>query len=251
METVVQESTDAISEVEMIYTKEGLWKVIDNLPTAIAVVDQSINLVLVNRIIETMLNKKRFQLIGKVGGDAIGCLHRLDSPKGCGFGKQCLECKLRRTIEKTFEKMQPFRMVGITMALEGVGERYLRISTLPFSLDQKRVVLLAMEDLTEIKILEQEKMAKVKLSAAIKTAGAVCHEINQPLMIIMGYVDLLFDSLPPDSSDKEKLAAIKKQVERLGNITGKLMDITTFKTKKYLDTEIIDLDASSQREPKE
>ena len=244
---VAQDRTIPKGKVEDIYTSEGLWKVIDNLPMAIAVIDADINIVLTNQIIEKFLNKTRFQMVGKVGGDAIGCIHRLDSPKGCGFGKLCFECKLRRTIQNTFKKDQPIRMVGVFMTLEGIGGRHLRISTLPLALHQKRVVLLAMEDLTEMKAHEKDAMEKARLSAAIKTAGAVCHEINQPLMVIMGYVDLLSDSLSPDSSELEKLAAIKTEVKRLGSITGKLMDITTFKTKKYLNTEIIDLDASSQR----
>lgn len=231
-----------------IFTTESLLEVIDALPLAIAVIDHNVNFVLVNQMIGSFVSKKKYDLIGSVGGNAIGCVHRLDAPKGCGFGTVCLECKLRGTIQRTFKEGRPFSMIGLSMTLEKLGERYLRISTLPLILDREPVVLLAMEDLTEIKRHEREMMEKTKLSAAVKTAGAVCHEINQPLMIILGYVDLLLETQPEDSMEREKLQAIKTQAERLGTITGKLMDITSFKTKKYLNSEIVDLDASSAPE---
>jgi len=91
-------------------------------------------------------------------------------------------------------------------------------------------------------------MEKEKLSAVIQTAGAVCHEMNQPLMVILGFAELLLEDLQEDGSQKENLKEIKKQVERLGSITRKLMSITRYKTKGYLNAEIIDIDAASEFE---
>jgi signal transduction histidine kinase len=107
------------------------------------------------------------------------------------------------------------------------------------------VVLLAIEDITEIKKHEQTAREKKTLSAVIQTAGAVCHEMNQPLMAILGFTELLQEDMQEDGVQKDNLKEIKKQVERLGSITSKLMTIARYRTKRYLSTEIIDIDAAS------
>jgi PAS domain S-box-containing protein len=45
---------------------------------------------------EEMLND------GKVGG-VVGCLNSFEDPKGCGFGKHCWDCNLRKAMSDTFE----------------------------------------------------------------------------------------------------------------------------------------------------
>ncbi len=219
--------------------------IIDALPLAIAVIDEDRAVRLANSAAYLFVNKNEEELIGQIGGEAFGCIHHDDVPKGCGFGKECLKCKLRKTLLDTIEKQEMQHMVETTMVLKGHGERHLRISTLPMNLDRSRVVLLAIEDITMAKKHEQTVLEKEKLSAAIKTAGAVCHEINQPLMVILGHAELLLETMPDDAPGYSGLKEIKEQTEKLGNITRKLMTITQYKTKKYLQTEIVDIDASS------
>ncbi len=234
-----------ILDESKIYTKEGLLEVINALPLAIAVIDSNRAVALANKSTYLFTNKDQLQLIGHVGGEAFGCIHHDDVPEGCGFGSECLKCKLRTTVLNTMEQKEPQHMVETVMIFKNHGERHLRISTLPMMLGGDEVVLLAIEDITEIKKHEQTAIEKQKLSAVMQTAGAVCHEMNQPLMVILGFAELLLEDLQEDGSQKENLKEIKKQVERLGSITRKLMTITRYKTKGYLNAEIIDIDAAS------
>lgn len=135
-------------------------------------------------------------------------------------------------------------MIETTMVFMHHGEMHIRVSTLPMSLNEEEVTLLAIEDITEAKKHEQILLEKEKLSVVLKTAGAVCHEINQPLMIISGLSDLLLFELK-DGAVEKNLLKLKKQIDRLGLITKKLMKITKVETKPYLNGEIIDIDASS------
>ena len=91
-------------------------------------------------------------------------------------------------------------------------------------------------------------MEKEKLQAVFETAGAVCHEMNQPLQTITGYLDLIMMDNNPDTSPQlqECLRVIRGQINRMGAITRKLMRITTYETREYLEgTKIIDLEKSS------
>jgi PAS domain-containing protein len=228
-----------------VYTKESLLDIIEALPLAIAVIDKNRRVALANQKTYLFVNKDESRLIGHVGGEAFGCAHHDDVPEGCGFGKDCLKCGLRLTVHETMDKKKALSGVETTMAFKGLGIRHLRISTSPLTLNREAVVLLAIEDMTEARHHEQIRLEKEKLAAVLKTTGGICHELNQPLMAILGFSDLLLEDLPTDDLQRLNLIEIKAQVERLGLITTKLMSITRFKTKKYLSGEIIDIHAAS------
>jgi len=85
---------------------------------------------------------------------------------------------------------------------------------------------------------------KEKMQGVLEMAGAICHELNQPLMAISGYSELLLMDLPEDKFQHKSIKKIKEQVDRVGNITKKLMCITRYKTKNYLNKNIIDINAA-------
>jgi len=90
---------------------------------------------------------------------------------------------------------------------------------------------------------------KEKLQGVLEMAGAVCHELNQPLMAISGYSELLLMDMPEDKIQHKSLKKIKQQVDRVGDITKKLMCITRYKTKSYLNKNIIDINAATANKP--
>ncbi|WP_027363039.1 histidine kinase dimerization/phospho-acceptor domain-containing protein [Desulfospira joergensenii] len=230
-----------------IHTSESLLKVIDALPISIAVINKNRTILLANEATSTFLGKDKSHILGQVSGKAFGCIHHDDAPEGCGFGSDCSKCILRQTVLDTEILQKPHHMVETSMIFKEFGERHLKIFTLPILLDKERVVLLSLEDMTEAKEHERTLVEKEKLSAVMKTLGAVCHEINQPLMIVQGLTEIMMQDLPEGHGQTENLMKIKEQVERMGSITKKLMTITKYRTKPYLKGEIIDIDSSSSR----
>lgn len=101
-------------------------------------------------------------------------------------------------------------------------------------------------DLTEKNKAAQDRMQKEKLEGVLETAGAVCHEFNQPLQAISGYTEMMADQL----GDHKAAAYIEKlttQIERMRDITDKLQGVTRVEVTEYAgDTKIIDLQRSSQ-----
>jgi CheY-like chemotaxis protein len=93
---------------------------------------------------------------------------------------------------------------------------------------------------------ESERIYREKLQAVLETAGAICHELNQPMMAISGHTELLMDTLDRDDPTYIKMEKIKSQVERMSEITQKLMGITRYETKDYVHGErIVDIEKSS------
>lgn len=93
---------------------------------------------------------------------------------------------------------------------------------------------------------ETERIYREKLQAVLETTGAVCHELNQPMMALSGHTELLMNTLDPGDPIYLQIAKIKAQVERMGTITQKLLGITRYETRDYVKgTRIVDIDKSS------
>lgn len=98
---------------------------------------------------------------------------------------------------------------------------------------------------------EAERIEFERLQGVLEMAGAVCHELNQPLQSIMGYSQLLQLDAPDGFTRGDYLKKIVNQVERMKEITGKLMGITRYETVEYLNgSKIIDIERSSARQQK-
>ena len=76
-------------------------------------------------------------------------------------------------------------------------------------------------------------------------AGAVCHELNQPLMAMSGYLELLSMEISDKPAIIKRVDKVSNQVQRISEITSKLMSITRYETKKYLRDHIVDIEKSS------
>ncbi len=227
------------------YTRDGLLEIINALPLAISVIDQTRSVVLANKVTQEFTNKNKDQLIGQVGGKAFACINHGKTPQGCGFGKDCIKCKLNIALEETLKKRLSCQMIETTMVFEKKGERVLRFSTQPLNLAGQEVALLSIEDLTEIRTHERVRLEKEKLAAVLETTGAVCHELSQPLQVIMGYCDILAEYKSLNKETSNALAAINKEIKKLANLTHDLTNITRYKTKPYLRSKIIDIAKSS------
>jgi len=105
-------------------------------------------------------------------------------------------------------------------------------------------------DISQRKSVEKEKYERERLQGVLEMAGAVCHEINQPLQAILGYSELLMIGSEPDTSEEININSIKSQASRLGRITQKLSNITHYRTVDYPgNTKIVDIwGASSDTE---
>jgi PAS domain S-box-containing protein len=103
-----------------------------------------------------------------------------------------------------------------------------------------------MLDLTEKNRAARDRAQKEKFQGVLETAGAVCHELNQPLQVISGYAELMLVELNPDEKHYGLAQQILAQVERIADITGKLQKITRYKTLDYgRNAKIIDIHQSS------
>ena len=99
-------------------------------------------------------------------------------------------------------------------------------------------------DITARKREENERLEKERIQGVLETAGAACHELNQPLQFIYYLLNEIAEENPKSKSVKE----MKKQCDRLREITSKLESLTTYETTDYIQgSQIIDIHKASKK----
>ena len=156
----------------------------------------------------------------------------------------------RDSKEKASEKMN-LAYEGNTQVFEWLHKRftgehfYAEVTLNRILLKGKAYLQAIVRDISHRKELETEQKRHERLQGALETAGAVCHELSQPIQAISGNFELIKMKIEDDSPYLQKIENIQTQIDRVGEITKKLMRITKYQTRRYLDGEIIDIDKSS------
>jgi signal transduction histidine kinase len=92
----------------------------------------------------------------------------------------------------------------------------------------------------------KKQLRRRKLEGVLEMAGAVCHEMNQPMQIILGNSDLLLMHIPENNQLTDKIKKIRVGIDRMRIITGKIKNITKYETKDYIGgIKIIDIEKAS------
>jgi len=94
------------------------------------------------------------------------------------------------------------------------------------------VAIVTVDDMTEYKKRE-------RLEAVIETVGTICHELNQPLTVLTGQLELM----EIDIGEYERISVFREQVDRMGQITKRLRKLRYYATKSHIDdtARILDL----------
>ena len=83
----------------------------------------------------------------------------------------------------------------------------------------------------ERQIASREGAESDKLVGALEMAGTVCHKLNQPMQVILGYASMVTSG---DISEPDQICEIIKMIEdetrRMGIITKNLMGITKYRS---------------------
>jgi hypothetical protein len=126
--------------------------ILDAIPLAVMVVDDDLAIVDLNRGAEQFLSKTKEKVLRKRGGEALNCIHSTDVPEGCGHGPQCHACVIRNSVQKASggDAVQRHPTNAEFVVGDAVRNTALLISTSPIRLYGKALVLLVLEDMTEL-----------------------------------------------------------------------------------------------------
>ena len=91
-------------------------------------------------------------VIRRRAGDILHCVHSHDSAKGCGRAPSCSKCIIRNSVTEAFDGQRVVRRRTKIDIIKGAGkiEIYALITTSPFIFQDRTLVLLVIEDISEI-----------------------------------------------------------------------------------------------------
>ncbi len=93
---------------------------------------------------------------------------------------------------------------------------------------------------------EEQLRQHEKMEGIMEMAGAVCHELNQPLQTILGNSEIMLLDLAPDHPLSKRLKNIQEQVKRMAKTTRNLIKITRYETKQFPQGKVIDIDRAAK-----
>lgn len=95
--------------------------------------------------------------------------------------------------------------------------------------------------------MERERAEEERFRGVLEMAGAACHELSQPLQVVLGLSQLIGSSISKDDPLYEKLEKMNLQIDKMGGIIQKIMNLTTYETREYLKgvSRIIDIEKAS------
>jgi len=210
--------------------EQFLSAVFDSIQDGICVLDNDLNVIRVNR---TMKHFYAYALPLE-GKKCYTAYHRRDEP--------CDDCPVLRAI-----RTGKLEREEVPYPVKGGATGTLELFAFPMFDDsgQPSGVVEYIRDITERKQAESALGERERMQGVLEMAGAVCHEMNQPLMVISGITELMAMDMPDDDLLFDKISKITEQAGKLGRITRKLMSITKYETKDYLERRIIDIEKSS------
>ncbi len=110
----------------------------------------------------------------------------------------------------------------------------------------------ACTDLTHIKALEEEIVKQQKVLAIAELGGAASHELNQPLTVALGRIQLIQRRQGKHGPYERELRHVERELERMAQMVRRIGQITRYETAPYVGAvRILDLEGSVIKASKE
>ena len=131
--------------------------ILDTIPAPIFVVDEDVQILGCNQAVFQMLAQEPELVIRRRAGEVLHCLHATEVPEGCGRSGFCGDCLIRNSVREAVQGRQVVRKRARVELLAGgtVMEAYLLVTTGPLVYRGQTLVLLILEDISELMELKK------------------------------------------------------------------------------------------------
>ncbi len=114
------------------------------------------------------------------------------------------------------------------------------------NLGEVKEVAVLFLDITKAKAAQKALIEQERLKGVLEMAGAVAHELSQPVQGILGWGEIILKNIDKTDPNYDILQRICAQIETIGQLISRLTSITRYVTKDYPgSTGIIDIEKAS------
>ncbi len=126
-------------------------EIMDSIPVPIFLVDDDVRILDLNSAASSAFGVLKDAIYLRRGGEVLHCLHSLDVPEGCGRGPACKSCVIRNSVASSVNGTGTTRRrMKFEIGDPHRKEMELMITANPLPHSDGKVVLLIVEDITEL-----------------------------------------------------------------------------------------------------
>ncbi|UCE48746.1 MAG: response regulator [Phycisphaerales bacterium] len=215
-------------EDELSRRQRNLEAIFNTVPVGMLLVDENTVITCVNDAIKRKVQRDYPQIINRQIGPALGCIYVTDGDVECGRTQACEACLYQQIIERVLETRHSVRDVETNPTLRIRGEQvelWLRLSAGPVSIDGRKYVAIALDDITELKKAETRQAQLLKEventnKELCDFASIVSHDLKAPLRGIRTLAGWIAD----DYADKLGDAGLK-QINELTSRVDRMYEL--------------------------
>ena len=237
---------------ECLFDKADFLKnLFDAVPSLLFVVDREVRIHHLNAAALKLLNVDPEAVLLNRDGDAMQCIHSFETPEGCGHAAHCRQCVIRNSVTKAFQGEKIHRETTKMELLRDGGtlEIHFMVTASPLRYGGRDFALLIMEDITNLKKIEEElQQQAAQLEAANRELEAfsysVSHDLKAPLRSICGFSDALMEDFAAglDEQARDYLTRIRSAGLRMSDLVDDMLALSRV-TQNEMRREEVDLSA--------
>jgi signal transduction histidine kinase len=210
-------------------TNELLNMVLENINSAIFLVDDKNCVVSVNNSGSILFSKPAEKMIGELCGNAIGCINPYYYKLDCGTTPKCKNCSIRQSIRASVDEFKPTTRVILkrTFVLNDIEIPKIFIySTRLITVAGLNYVIVIIDDITEAE--KQHEMLINLGEEKNRFIGIAAHDIRNPLSIIQMYAKTYLDFYQKNLTEQQLgfLETIIKKSDYAIKLLEDLLDIS-------------------------
>jgi len=168
-------------------SQEFLNIVLDQINSAIFVVDQDHVIKSFNNALAKLFKIEEKEIIDQLLGNALGCVFTVQENKKCMTTQNCSHCEIRKAVSGVMRNSPTPRQI-LTREFQIDGQYVLKhfyFMVQPVKYKDQNMAIIIMDDLTE---LEEKKAHLEKLNELKnKFLGIAAHDLRNPISIINMY----------------------------------------------------------------
>ena len=226
-----------------------LRTVLDASPTAFFVVDTGVRILDMNLAGLQMSGSPPGVTLRRLCGEVLHCIRSERSDEECGNTEFCPTCVIRNAVLESAEGQRIIRQKA-EMQLEERGEvkdvTYL-VTTSPFNYKNESFILLALEDITELRQAEEQLKASLREKEIL--LAELHHRVKNNFQLVVSLLSLQANRLQ-DQSTKEALSEAQERIRAMAgvhNLLGRSRDYFCIDMDRYVQEMVSGLQSFHSR----
>lgn len=193
-------------------SNEFLNILLDNITSAIFIVDKDCKIKSFNDSFSTLFYKNEDLLLGQLCGNALGCEHVAQTNQDCGTTEHCDSCSLRTSLLQTIIKKVPVHRAILPRKFlinKELIQKYFQYTTKLVHYNEEEMILVIMNDITEQEeqrkaLIEKNKHLKELNKQKNQLLGIAAHDLRNPLAVINSFSEILAEGIYDLTQEKLK-----------------------------------------------